>query len=734
MNHFIKIGGFGVIAAVLGIFVFIFSQIIPLFRGAKIEEMQSVSLPPQSYGILGLDEWAQLPFVVTQDGQLSFVDLQNPSPLRAAKLPFSENKKFSSVGYDPESQTLLYGTEDGYFALLKIRFEKQTEGALTKVIPQLKTSPFYSLMPQTGSVHALDYADAGETQVAAAILESEGRREVHALTLNREENLMGEGELKTGENINLSPSIQGKPVTVRVNQSAQAVVVATEDGMVYYFQREGENFQLRQNFRPFADLSDPRIASMNYLFGGVSLYFTHESGANRLFSLFVAPGEEQRRFGQTKTFPPLPGGADFYSPSLRNKAFLVGHEKLASLRYATTEEIRWQKELPLSVSLGVLSRKYNRMALLDQNSTLHLYNLDDPHPESGWKAFFGKIWYEGSPRPAYVWQSTGGSDAFEPKLSLIPLIIGTLKGTFYALIFSIPIALLAALYTSQFLDPDLRKYIKPTMEIMASLPSVILGFLAALWLAPLIEDKIPSVLLALVLVPLATFLLGIVWTRLPISIRARLPVGQEWLLLLPVMLLAYWGAWSLGPALERLLFVVTDPTTGERIADFRLWWPHVTGTPFEQRNSLVVGFMMGFAVIPIIFTIAEDSLSAVPPNLRSGALALGASRWQTAFRVILPTAFAGIFSAIMIGLGRAVGETMIVLMATGNTPIMNFDIFSGMRTLSANLAVELPEAPFQGTLYRALFLGALLLFAMTFLLNTVAELLRHRIRERFKTL
>jgi len=142
---------------------------------------------------------------------------------------------------------------------------------------------------------------------------------------------------------------------------------------------------------------------------------------------------------------------------------------------------------------------------------------------------------------------------------------------------------------------------------------------------------------------------------------------------------------------------------------------------------------MGFAVIPIIFTITEDALSNVPKTLVSGSLALGASRWQTALHVVLPTAFPGIFSAVMVGLGRAVGETMIVVMATGNTPIMDFNIFSGMRTLSANIAVELPEAPYLSTLYRALFLGALVLFVMTFIVNTIAEIIRQRLREKYRT-
>src|SRR5207248_626874 len=133
---------------------------------------------------------------------------------------------------------------------------------------------------------------------------------------------------------------------------------------------------------------------------------------------------------------------------------------------------------------GFIGGKYDRILLLDTESKLHLFHLSDPHPETSWKALFGKVWYEGYGAPSYEWQSTGASDDFEPKLSLVPLIIGTLKGTFYAMLFAVPVALLAAIYTSQFLHPRFKGVIKPMMEIMASLPSVVLGFLAALWLAP----------------------------------------------------------------------------------------------------------------------------------------------------------------------------------------------------------------------------------------------------------
>jgi len=167
---------------------------------------------------------------------------------------------------------------------------------------------------------------------------------------------------------------------------------------------------------------------------------------------------------------------------------------------------------------------------------------------------------------------------------------------------------------------------------------------------------------------------------------------------------------------------------------FPSWVLTTFGVRYDQRNAIVVGLAMGIAVIPIIFAIAEDALSNVPRTLVSGSLALGATRWQTVTRIVLPTASPGIFAAIIVGFGRAVGETMIVLMATGNTPITDWSPFNGFRTLSANIATEIPEAPQGGTLYRTLFLAALLLFALTFLVNTAAELIRQRLRRKYASL
>ena len=335
--------------------------------------------------------------------------------------------------------------------------------------------------------------------------------------------------------------------------------------------------------------------------------------------------------------------------------------------------------------------------LVKRGAEVERYSLDNPHPEFSWRALFGKVWYEGYHAPEYVWQSTGATDDFEPKLSLVPLVFGTIKGTLYALLFAMPLAVFGALYTSQFVHPRIKARVKPTVEIMAALPSVVIGFIAGLWLASRVEGHLVPVLLLLVLLPLFGTSGVLLWDRLPQGLRRSLRPGTEIALIVPLLLVGGLVAFQIGPWIE----------AGAFGGDLKAWLTRALGLVYDQRNSIVVGLAMGFAVIPIIFTISEDAFSSVPSHLTAASLALGASRWQTATRVVLPTASPGIFSAIMVGFGRAVGETMIVLMATGNTPVLDWSPLNGMRTLSANIAVEMPEAPHGGTLYRVLFLSAL---------------------------
>jgi phosphate transport system permease protein len=233
-------------------------------------------------------------------------------------------------------------------------------------------------------------------------------------------------------------------------------------------------------------------------------------------------------------------------------------------------------------------------------------------------------------------------------------------------------------------------------------------------------------LLFLILLPITLVLLSALGNRL-YGIRFKAVLRRASHLRAAALALGHWMV--LGVLAVITAFVIAKLLTALGI-DAR---GAFVGT-YVQRNTLVVGFAMGFAVIPIIYTLAEDALNSVPEHLRGASLGCGATPWQTAIWVVLPTAVSGVFSAVMIGMGRAVGETMIVVMATGNTGIIDWNIFNGLRALSANIAVELPEAVKDGTLYRVLFLTGLILFAMTFVINTLAEIIRQRFRKRAQSL
>lgn len=730
MTWLIRAGGVGVIIAVCLIFVFIASRILPLFGGASVAHARDLALPPGAPVVaMGLDEWGEVPFVLRADGNLVFLPADGSAPTATA-LP--EGGAVAAAFYQAGPHRLVAVLADGALGTWSVAYRAEFVEGRRTIVPALEAGMRVGFLPADARALALGYGDGGSERLAAAIyVRPDGGRGVAAQrVVSRKKGLRGAVTTEVDGRWELGERIAGTPELLLVDERAERLLVANEAGEVFSFVLGADGPELVQRFRP---IPGERLARLDWLFGDVTVSAVAVGGAHVAWSLQpLAELDGRRGFGPNKTFAPLPAAATAHAASTRNKAFLVAAGDAISLRYLTTGQERWSTRAPAPIEHVAFDGKYERFALV-AGSTLSLWRLHDPHPQTSLGTLFGKVQYEGYAEPRWMWQSSSGNDDFEPKLSMMPLIFGTLKGTFYAMLFSVPIALLAAIYTAEFMHPRFRSIVKPTMEIMASLPSVVLGYLAAQWLAPRIEMRVPGLICAFVLVPLAVMAFGHLWARLPSRVRSRIRPGYEYLVLVPLVALVGWGALALGPVLEALVFTVRDAHTDQVVADFRRWWPDALGASYEQRNSLVVGFMMGFAVIPIIFTITDDALTNVPKALRSGSLALGASRWQTAFRVVVPTASAGIFSALMIGLGRAIGETMIVVMATGNTAILDWNIFSGMRTLSANIAVELPEASRDGTLYRTLFLGAMLLFLMTFVINTIAEVLRQRLREKYKT-
>jgi phosphate transport system permease protein len=256
---------------------------------------------------------------------------------------------------------------------------------------------------------------------------------------------------------------------------------------------------------------------------------------------------------------------------------------------------------------------------------------------------FGKMFlpqvYRAGRAATYVWQPVGNV----PKYSMIPLFVGTLKVTLVAMVAAAPIGVAAALFTSEFAPRRVREVLKPTIELLAGIPSVVIGFFALMVMAT--------------------------------------------------------------------------------------WLQNVFGFAY-RLNAVVAGLGLALAVVPVVFTVSEDALAAVPRSFREASLALGATPWETAFRVVLPAAAPGVLAAVVLGFGRSIGETMIVLMASGNAAMTTPSFGESVRTLPATIAAEMGEVVFGGAHYAVLFFIGVELFLFTFVLNSVAAVVVRRLVRR----
>lgn len=675
--------------------------------------------------IIGMDEYKEILYTITDSATVDFIDLNSNSLIKSFAVEGIKGDRILSASKSLTKNNIALGTNKGEVVLLKINFKvnflKDNSREITPEVVLKKIVPIDSLERPIANVV---YRQLNDEEFSIVGLTSDNQLLQYSYEKTR--SLLSDGEEIIYQN-NLSNIFSGNVSALELDQFCDKLMVGTKEGLLYYLSIKDKNKpQLIQQINPTLS-GKSSITSLGFIIGDQSLIVGDADGN---VTSWMRVLDDKTEYGWKLVNPHVfnshKGVVTTFSASSRNKSFITGDQNgKIFVQHLTSEQTLIElsdKELPIKDI--TYSPKGDGAAVLYYDGTIVIFDIDNVHPEITFKTLFGKVWYEGYANPEFVWQSTGGSDDFEPKFSVIPLVIGTLKGTFYAMLFAIPLALFGALYTSQFSHPKIKNVIKPTVEIMAALPSVVIGFLAGLWLAPLLERILPAVMLMFISVPIMILIGSFLWGKLPYHLKSKIKPGYELLLIVPLILFGFQVSQWLAPAFENIFLS----------GDYRLWLSSVLNEQYDQRNSIVVGFAMGFAVIPIIFTICEDALTSVPASLSSASLALGATRWQTATRIVLPSASPGIFSAVMIGFGRAVGETMIVLMATGNTPILSFSPFNGMRTLSANIAVEIPEAPYQGTLYRVLFLAATLLFILTFIVNTVAEIVRQRLRKKYADL
>ncbi|WP_421338443.1 ABC transporter permease subunit [Aeromonas veronii] len=716
-------GGALVLVALLLIFFYLLYVVKPIFNGASMEPATSFTLPVAGKTAwLGMEEQNEIGYRFSDKGQVNFFALQGDD-----KIKVGQSLGQAQVAGDistattpaPGQKLIAYGFADGKALVVQPAFKVSYPNDVRVIEPSLKY-PFGEepvvIDPQGKALQRMVF-EATKDKMATAAVTEDGRGVM--TVMSGEENFIS-GEIEWSSENYTIPSLPRHVDQMLLTPNLRILFVREGNRLSVYDIHNLSEISLRNVLE--INAPNANVTRVQLLSGASSLLVGNDNGV--ISQWFEVAKDGKRQFTQIRDFKG-DGAVDLLTPEHFRKGFIsADKDGIISFFHATGET----KLLTETVEGGELSAlaisPRHNLLLMQQGNTFKLFSVENEHPEVTWSALWQQVWYEGYPEPQYVWQSTSASNDFEAKLSLVPLVFGTLKASFYAMVFAVPLGVAGAIYTAYFMSAGLRKYVKPTVEIMAALPTVILGFLAGLWLAPIIEGALPGVILLLILLPMGMLLTALLWNYLPERGKSLLPEGWHAILLIPVLLLIGWGAFALSPLIENAFMH----------GDSRIWLTHEMGIKFDQRNSLVVGIAMGFAVIPTIFSIAEDAVFSVPKHLTQGSLALGATPWQTLSRVVILTASPGIFSAVMMGLGRAVGETMIVLMATGNTPIMDFSMFQGLRTLAANIAVEMPESEVGSSHYRVLFLAAFVLFVFTFLFNTLAEFVRQRLREKYSSM
>ena len=732
MRWLVTAGGLAIIVSVLGILFFIVAQVLPLLREARVETegWSSRDRPrrrPSSvrgpWPGTNTKPWRRCS---ARDGVARIFRADDGQEVAQRVVVDPAVDAVLALSAPPGSTVLAASTRRGQVVLQPTSFLVTFDGDKRQVEGQLGEPVRLELDPagQPLGVFAAQLDDDGGAGAAAQLASGsiavvERRVSRNAMTGELSEEIF-RGEATV-------PADAGKLSAMVLDGDRRNLFAGSETGWLLWW--ELADGVPGPPHRARSQRGAP-VTALDLLIGGRSLVVGGADGGVAVWfpvRATATDGSESSTLTRVREFPRRGGAITQLASSARNRSFLVADAAgELGLYFSTSERVLWSGPAPVPAVDGLAYSPKGDGALIAGGGRLAKLQIDNPHPEISWRALFGKVWYEGYDEPAHVWQSTGGTDDFESKLGLVPLVIGTLKGTFYSLLIAIPLGVFGAMFASQFMHPRLLRVVKPAVEVMAALPSVVLGFLAGLWLAPRVESGFPALILAVVFLPLAVLVAGVLWRAVPMSL-ARARAGRHRDLLL-----------RRGTAPRRLGVREARPGVRERSlfgGSFQDWLLRATGLPYDQRNAVVVGLAMGFAVIPIIFAISEDAFSNVPRDLISGSLALGADRWQTVTRVVLPTASPGIFSAVMIGFGRAVGETMIVLMATGNTPILDWNPFNGFRTLSANIAVEIPEAPQSAAPSTACCSSPRCCSSsMTFVVNTAAELVRQRLRRKYAEL
>jgi phosphate transport system permease protein len=715
----VTLGGLVILLSICTIILVILTETLPLFDSLKLTNSIVTQVNKegnQKISFIVSDNHLQQALSINSDFSIKNININENKVNIINEVP-SELKNTKITSFYKQDEIIFLGTTNGELVSLQTKYHDEFNNNKRTSKAFIKYGNIESIAPN----HIIKFVTGAKTSLGQVWIAYVN--DALKIVYRKESSGLFKNLPATTTTLDYKPNIKGQVTGLTIDSRGENIVIATDRAEIVILNLKSGNQINQEEIYNLKELENySAITDLKFVQGDRTVIIADRDG--RLSSWQILKNNLNKiEFIKIYDFAshnkPILG----ISIADRNRVFVTYDESNhVKVHYSTSGSTLADFKLDLSGTLErlVLSPKGDAILALDNQANLTQYKLYNPHPEISWRTLFSPIQYEGYKEKEYVWQSTGGTDKFEPKFGLMPLIFGTLKGALYALIFALPLAFLSAVYTALFMPRRLKAVVKPVIETMAAMPSVVIGFVAGLWLAPILEPHLLSILLLpFILVFSVTLGCLLAWYVQNIF-QKKFRLGFELMVTTISILVSFYLTYVLSLSLEELLFV----------GNFKAWAYEVLNINIDQRNSIIAGIAVGFAVIPIIYTISEDCLTSVPRALSAGALALGATRWQTALKVVVPVAAPGIFAAIMIGIGRAVGETMIVLMATGNTPIMDLSAFSGFRALSANIAVELPEAPVGSTLYRILFLTALILFILTFSLNAISELVRSKLKRK----
>lgn len=720
-------GGLAVLGAILLIFFYLLYEILPLFQSAKLElaERYEIVQTGESKSVetlyLGMEEQAEIATRLDGSGHITFFRTSTGEIVDSKQLPVGEG--VDSFGLNSEQQPLM-ALAGGAGVLLAQPNYKISYPNDQRLITPVVDYPYGEALidigiPESsgGLIDTIAVRDGEEELVLIGKVDNA----LYGMRYIKEEDFLTEETVLIEEQLAL-PIIDIDINWIAIGSDQQWLYLVSKDGSFRII-----NLVTAEIIDRGRLLDTGTVTDFRFLLGGISLLVANDQGEIVQWFMVREDGKPPR-LQKIRSFSSSDAAVTKLVVEHRRKGFIaLSAESALAIFHTTSSRLLLEKTVAednRKIATLAISPRANALLTLDDAGGYSFWSLENQHPEISWSSLWEKIWYESYPEPDFIWQSSASDNDFEEKYSFTPLAFGTLKAAFYAMLIAAPLAVCGAIYTAYFMTPGIRRKVKPLIELMEALPTVILGFLAGLWLAPFFERNLAGVFAIFILLPFGVLLFGFLWSRLPKPIRLRVPDGWHTILLIPVVIAIVSGCVAASGLLELWFFG----------GDMRAWLTYDLGVSYDQRNAMVVGVAMGFAVIPTIFSIAEDAIFSVPKSLSYGSLALGATPWQTLVGVVIPTASPGIFSALMIGMGRAVGETMIVLMATGNTPVMDVNIFEGMRTLAANIAVEIGETEVDSSHFRILFLAAFVLFLFTFVVNTAAEIVRQRLRKKYGSL